>query len=324
MRTRTRGWQLSLLPLAILSGTFSIALVALQQASAESGKATVLPMPKFSKDVVDLFFDDARNQIGPGQPGGTPAPQGKKPDGNSGGGDSGGGAPVGNWSQLVSSDSLEQEVKSLIPQAEEATKTPAVFKSKGREQAQTVFTELSTLFAVIGQYDGDVKWKKDALGWRTKLAHVANNCKTSSDAAFKGAQVAVGDLKNLLNGQNVDVPKAEGEFEWGKEILRSSLMKRFETARTERLGAWTSDKSAFTKNKDNLLKEAQILAMLAKVIREPTFDNGDDEAYLKYASEFQKECQALVDAVKTDNQPNAQSALSRISKSCDSCHGEFR
>jgi hypothetical protein len=101
-------------------------------------------------------------------------------------------------------------------------------------------------------------------------------------------------------------------------------MKRMEEARANHLGPWTNDKGAFTKNKDTLVREAQFLAMLAELIKDPTFDSGDDPTYVGYATELQKQCLELVEAIKSDNQSAAQSAVSRISKSCDTCHGEYR
>jgi hypothetical protein len=183
---------------------------------------------------------------------------------------------------------------------------------------------LAALFAAIAQYDGDVRWKKDALGLRNKFSQVSLNCKTSSDAAYKEAKVRAEDLAELLRGGTVDLPKGEASDELGKLISRPPLMKRMEESRTEYLGKWTSDKGAFSKNKDALLREAQFLALLAQIIQDPTFDSGDDATYVGYAAALQKQCLELVEAIKTDNQAGAQSCVAQISKACDTCHGEYR
>jgi hypothetical protein len=308
----------------------AIAFLAFGSSVALAAKGTVDP-PKFDRDIVELFSGDALQLLGPGSPGGAlvapaaaatvngpgaaaPAPGAAAPAASGG----------GSWSSLISADNLEAEVKAQIPLVNAAVKSMTEFKGNGREKAQVAYSVLASLFAVIAQYDGDVRWKNDALGLRNKFSQVSLNCKTSSDATFKEAKARAEDLAELIRGGTVDLPKGEGSDELGKLISRPPLMKRMEEARTEYLGKWTADRGAFAKNKDALLREAQLLAMLAGIIKDPTFDSGDDATYVGYAAALQAQCLELVEAIKTDNQTGAQSAVARINKACDTCHGEYR
>jgi cytochrome c556 len=209
--------------------------------------------------------------------------------------------------------------------AADAVKTPNNFKSKGREIAQGAFTELAMLFGVISQFDGDVKWKKDALGLESAYSRAANNCKTSSDSAYKEAKMRSEGLTELLKGGSVELPKVDGPGTWHELLIRPVLMKRLEEAREGgRIAKYTANKGDFKKGKDALLREAQVLLTISEVIKDPGFESANDEAYQKFAQAFQTHCLALIEAVKSDDPDKAQGAFAQVSKACDSCHGDFR
>jgi hypothetical protein len=298
------------------------------QAPAESpaGKRGSQPPPKFDSDVLQLFATDARTKLGPGEPGGlrpkAAAAPGAAP-GEAAGEDAAGGSFT--WSKLISSDSLEAEVKAQVPIAADAVKTNTGFKGKGREQAQTSFTVLATLFGVIAQYDGDVRWKRDAPGLEKEFSQAGFNCKTSSDAAYKGSQKCAQDLAELVRGGTVELPKGDASLPWPELVNRPALMRRMEEARNGgNVSKWLSNKNEFKKNKDSLLREAQLLAVVSEVIKSKGFESGDDEVYQKYAGELQKQCLAMIEAIKTDQQDKAQSDFAQVSKACDACHGDFK
>jgi len=285
----------------------------------------LIKAPKFDNDLLELFATDARTRIGPGEaPGKKQAqPPGKTPGEAPSGEVQAGGSFA--WSKLISAENLESEIKSLGSVASEAVKTPNNFKSKGREVAQGAFTELALLFGVISQFDGDVKWKKDALGLEKAYAQAGNNCKTSSDAAYKEAKKRTEDLGELLKGGSIELPKAEGPGTWHELLNRPVLMKRLEEARGGgKIAKYTSNKGEFKKGKDALMREVQVLAVISEVVKDPGFESANDENYQKYAQAFQGHCLALIDAVKSDDPDKAQAAFAQVSKACDTCHGDFR
>jgi hypothetical protein len=296
-------------------------------AEAKAGKQGVQPAPKFDAEVLQLFATDARTKLGPGEPGGVRAPAAAT---------AGAAAPAaaGNndlfeggftWSKLISPDSLEAEVKGQVPVTAEAVKTMTGFKGKGREQAQTSFTVLAMLFGVIAQFDGDVRWKKDAAGLEKSFSQAGFNCKTSSDAAYKGSQKCSQDLSELVRGGTVDLPKGDASVPWSDLLNRPALMRRMEEARVGgNVSKWLSTKGEFKKNKDALLREAQMLAVISEVIKSKGFESGDDDAYQKYATALQAQCLVMIEAIHTDQQDKAQSTFAQISKACDACHGDFK
>jgi cytochrome c556 len=293
---------------------------------AAAGKQGSQPPPNFDAEVLELFATDARTKLGPGQPGG-PTPKAAAvtgaPAGQAAADDAFGGSFT--WSKLISSDNLEAEIKAQVPLAGDAVKSITGFKGNGREKAQTSFTMLAALFGVIAQYDGEVRWKKDAAGLEKAFSQAGFNCKTSSDAAYKEAQKRAQDLAELVRGGTIDLPKGDASVAWHDLLNRPALMRRMEEARGGgKVSKWLSGKSEFKKNKDGLLREAQLLAMLSEVIKDKGFESGDDESYQKYAAALQKQCLALLEAVKNDDQDKGQSSFAQVGKACDTCHGEFR
>lgn len=292
-----------------------------------AGKLGSQQPPTFDADTLQLFATDARTKLGPGQPGG-PVPTANVPAG----GGAPGAAPAAeiasgssSWSKLISSDNLEAEVKAQVPVTADAVKTATGFKGNGREKAQTSFTLLAALFGVIAQYDGDVRWKKDAPGLEQAFAQVSNNCKTSSDAAYKAAQMWSQNLSELIRGNTVETPKGEGPTTWHELLNRPALMRRMEEARAGgKMSKFLSSKGEFKKNKDAVLREAQLLTMLSEIIKDKGFESADDESYQKYAAALQQQCITLAEAIKDDDQDKAQSTFAQVGKACDTCHGDFR
>ncbi|HEX3656230.1 MAG TPA: cytochrome c [Pirellulales bacterium] len=318
--------------LSVAAGLLLLAVPIMRAADSQppveapAGKQGSQPPPHFDADVLELFATDARTKLGPGQPGGPiakatvvpGAAPGEAPTEDNGGGSF-------TWSKLISSDNLEAEIKAQVPLAAEAVKTSTGFKGNGREKAQTSFTVLAALFGVIAQYDGDVRWKKDAPGLEKAFSQAGFNCKTSSDAAYKEAQKRATELGELVRGGTMELPKGDASLPWNDMLNRPAVMRRMEEARAGgKVAKWLSGKNDFKKNKDGLLREAQLLAMFSEIIKAKGFESGDDESYQKYAAALQKQCLAMLEAIKTDDQDKAQSAFAQVGKACDTCHGDFR
>lgn len=285
--------------------------------------------PKWDRAVLDVFFADARERLGPGGPpipGQSVVPT--TPSGPPVAGSptaTGSASASGAWSKMISPESLEAEVKALVPEVANTVKTQNDFKAGGHNRARIHFSTLATVFGVISEYDGDVRWKSSAAGLRKMFSQAGFNCKTSSDSAYKEAKVRSDELASLIRGGTVETPpNQESGVPWPEVVNRPPLMQRMEVAQRERLKAWTSDSGTFGKNKDAILREAQLLAVLALVIKSDGYEYSDDDTYVEYADELQKHCMTVAEAVKANDFATAQSATSLINKACDACHGDYR
>jgi hypothetical protein len=91
-----------------------------------------------------------------------------------------------------------------------------------------------------------------------------------------------------------------------------------------RIKLWTSDTREFSKNRNALLREAQTVAAIAHVIRDPSYEFADDDTYLGYAQDLEKHALQLVEAVKDDSLVRAQSAAGQLNRACSTCHQNYR
>lgn len=291
-----------------------------------SGRAPkTAPPPEFDRDVLELFAADARSKLGPGAPGGKPpaaASNGGAATSADVGSAGGGGFA---WSKLVAPATLEDEIKSLVTPTAEATKTPSTFKGGGNKTARINYSVIAALFGVAAQYDGDVRWKSDAVGLRALYARVAANCKVGTDNSFKEAKSRSDDLSELVRGNKIELPKAEAEAKWLEVTNRAPLMSRMGVeGYNPRLKSWTADKGEFSKNKEAIIKEAQILAAIAHIIQDESYEYADDETYLGLAKQLEDQSVEVAEAAKADDLARAQSAVGQVNQACSACHEGYR
>ncbi|HWB07872.1 MAG TPA: hypothetical protein VG826_01420 [Pirellulales bacterium] len=283
------------------------------------------PPPKFSDDVRETFFSDARTRLGPGQPGGAVVAASSA--NSAGPSEESEIAAAGNaaWSKLIAASTIEDEVKAQTGPLAEATKTPSVFRGGTYHVARVHFTELAMLFGIISEYEGDVRWKKDAAGVREIFRRAGVNCKVGTDNSFKEAHQRSDDLAQLVTGGKIDLPKADPDVKWAEIANRPPLMTRMgKEGYSTKIKTWTSDKGEFSKNRNALFEEAQIVAAIAHVIQDPSYEFGDDETYLGYAKDLEKQALEIAEAVKADNLARAQAAGGQLNKACSTCHEGYR
>jgi hypothetical protein len=299
------------------------------QSNGRSKSKAAVPPPKWKerKGVVEAFFADARKEL-----------QGERPDftkkpGSGGGpasaGSEGGAAPAQGgdgfaWSKLISPDTIESEIKTSATAIAELVKTPGKFKSNDYKPARKHYSVVAVMFGVIARYDGDVRWKDKAAGLRDGMAKAGVNCKVGTDQSFNEAKTRSEDLTALVGGGKVSVPDSPDEPEWSAVSDRPPLMQRMETAGHEHLKPWLANKGEFTAKKDQVLREAEVLAVMAHVIKDPSFEFADDSGYQEYADNLEKGCIEIIEACKSDDYDRAAGGASAVTKACADCHSGFR
>ncbi|HEX5443900.1 MAG TPA: hypothetical protein VFW87_08740 [Pirellulales bacterium] len=303
----------------------------MQRGTAGKRLFKTAPPPKFDQETIETFFTDARSKLGPGQPGGAAVASNASstPDA---GGEEGGAGPADSsggfaWSKLISASALEDEIKAQLTPVAEATKTPSEFKGGGNHKDRVYFTELAMLFGVIAQYDGDVRssWKRDALALRDLFKRAGVNCKVGTDNSFKEAKQRSEDLSQLVSGGKVELPKPDPDVKWADVANRPPLMERMgKEGFDPRIKAWTADKGEFSKNRQALANEAQLVAVIARLIQDESYEYADDEGYLGFAKELERQATEIVESIKADSFERAQTAAGQLNKACSSCHADYR
>ncbi len=184
---------------------------------------------------------------------------------------------------------------------------------------------LALLFGVIAEYDGDVRWKSQAMVARDAFARAAANCKVATDGSYNDSKQRADDLSSLIRGDTLPVGAApEAKPQWAKVAARPPLMSRLELAQQNRVAVWTANQGDFGKNLDGIVRESQIIAVIAEVIQREGYDFTDDNSYKGFAHDMQKHALAIADAAKSKNFEQARLAAGDLAKTCSNCHGSFR
>lgn len=228
------------------------------------------------------------------------------------------------WASLISPTTLEDEIKAQKIQADMNVTTPSAFAGQGKEDARRDFSMVAVIFAIIAEYDGDVRWKKEAPSQRDQFARTAANAKVGTTSVYNEAKLRKQDLADLIGGQSVEIKDAEPQAKWGELVNRSPLMQRMEASHDAKIKAWSSSDGEFKSNLEKLQHEAQIFAVIGEVLKKDGMEDADDEEYRKFAVMLIAGGKELAQACEDKNQAAASKAASTIAQSCDKCHESYR
>ena len=325
--SRSTRWRFALLLLPLLAAS---TVVWAQTKAKKTVRRAQPPKPVHREE---LFFDDAFKEAlsGPrpanlGQS--TPAVAANtggpttsaSPAGSSAADPSGAG-----WSGVISAAALEDEIKSLKLLVDAEVTTPSDYAGKGYKVARRDFSVLAMLFAIAGENDGDVRWKKDAPAARDVFARTAANSKAGSAQVFNEAKLRKQELQDLVGGQSPYEGKtAEVKATWGSVCDRPPLMQHLETMFEPRVKAAVSDEGNFKSNLEKLSHDAEILAAIGAVLAKEGMADADSDDYKVFCQTLRKSGREIVEACKNKNHAAASSAVSAIGKACKDCHENYR
>ena len=244
-----------------------------------------------------------------------------------------GGAPAGAvtaagesyaWSKIISGPSIEDEVKAIKLATDKNITTPQDFAGRGYKEVRRDFSVLAMLFAIVNEYDEDVRFKRDAAAARDIFARTASNAKAGNNNVYNEAKKRKDELLDLINGAVLaEKPEAQ-ENDWTKIADRSPLMQRLEAAQEKKLAKITSNADAFSEDIETALREAELIAAIAAVLTREGMPEGDDEAYAGFANLMKQSALDVVAAVKSNNAEQARKATGEIAKACSDCHDNYR
>jgi hypothetical protein len=303
---------------------------ALAQVPPSANKGTKAK-PKFGPEIKEIFFPDARQKLGKGNPPGgaigpattpgkgtpkvptpTPDPTPETPVV----------AAAGGWGEWLAAEVLEGEIKAQATAFTNDTKQAGPFKANLYKKVQVETTILTVMFGVIAQFEGQVRWKDKAAGLRDELAKVSAQCKTGDQ--YQAVKLQADSLGELVRGSQIDVAAGKPSAKWQEIAEFSALMKRMEVSEKEKLKPLLGSEADFKANKELIQHEATILAILAEVITDKAYDSAGEDDYQKWAKGMKASAIDIVDACRQDQFEKARTSCAALFKSCDACHGAYK
>ncbi|QDV86641.1 cytochrome c [Planctomycetes bacterium TBK1r] len=318
MKTRNRT-----LPVAVLVGGSVLFSAHSYIAWGEEKRA---PAPKFSADATKgVFFDSVGDAIR-GQRPTLQALRKKNAQASSvvvDAPEGGGGATAGPWDKLISPTSIEDEIKRMKLHYDSVVTQPGPFKSGGYEEARLDLMVMSSLFAIISEYDGDVRWKEDAAVARDLLGRTAFNCNAGTNQVFNEARARKDDLQDLLSGTGLRGGKAAETNDWASIADRAPLMEYAELLK-EQLRNATSNADDVKAEPNDVRRPAELLAILGRILVKEGMDDSDDADYVAFSEAMTKAAQGVTRGLELDDYDAIGRAVGAITQSCDDCHGQYR
>lgn len=289
--------------------------------------------PKFEKPGQNFFADAFKEGLQGERPGNlgqavvaaSPTVGGNAPA-NSGAPAATGGVAGSGWAAVISAATLEDIIKKMKTQVDAGVTTPSDFAGKGYKAARRDFSVLAMTFGIIGEYDGDVRWKKDAPVARDAFKQTAANSKVGTTGVFNEAKKRKEELQDLIGGSNPFEGKAADAkiSNWKDVCDRTPLMQYLENVWEPRLKPACSDKGQFTANQEKVLQDAETFAAIGAVLAKEGMEDADAKEYTALCNKLQKAAQDIADAVKAKDFDKASKAATEIGKSCVECHENYR
>ena len=310
---------LVLLALFALPPWLSTAEAQFGRSRSAGPRARAVPPESWPQSVTGQFFPDAFAELEGPRPDFSKVPESAQAAATEAAATPPGGR---SWSSLISGETLADEIKTMKLEIDKLVAKKRDFTGGGYLEARNNFSSIAASLAVIAVYDGDARWKESAARGRDRFAAVAFECNQGNDKSFAVATGGAEDLQKLVSGSRLEGPVAD-TIDWGRIAARSPLMLRLGRAE-KALIEISAAEASFGKDPERLLHEAEIVAMIGEYLPQPECDDYDDDTYRDYASTMRDAAVQTAAATRKGDFAAAQSAITALRKSCDTCHGDYR
>jgi len=227
------------------------------------------------------------------------------------------------WSRLIAAATLEDEVKSLQQDISRDLTTVSRFRSD-HTKIQKSFEQLSLMFAVIRQYDSEVRWKADAAVAQKSFETAAVSARSGDEQGFASSKRSLEDLVQLVRGDRFPGKAIPAEsLDWSAVVGHSAVMRRLQVLQDE-VKAGSSNEKEFKKQQPKLVHSAELIALMAEAVQQADMDYADDEDYVAYANQMRTAAGSAAKASRNNNYEKLSNAVNAVGQSCADCHGDFR
>jgi hypothetical protein len=290
------------------------------------------PLPEWSDELQGVFFADPLKEglTGPrpsdfGRPSQAGSTQESAAEPASKGDDAETDAPAqGRWADIVSSSTIEDEIKAIERRVAEALRTEGHFKGQGYKQVQTELAMAAALFAIIDGYDGTVRWQRDAATARDLMARASSHARVSSTQVFREAQQRHQDLQDLVRGSQLSSEAGEKTNSWSEFADRRMLMQRLDASLQRQLAEWLAGSQPFQQNQAAIVREAELTAAIARVLVQEGMDDAGGEDYDGWCRQLAEAATKIAAAARAGEYAPAREAHGNARKSCTDCHAVYR
>ncbi|MEL7496357.1 MAG: hypothetical protein AAFN77_02015 [Planctomycetota bacterium] len=227
------------------------------------------------------------------------------------------------WSKVISASSIEDEVKALQQTLAADITTPSKFKSDYAKVHQS-FSMLSMLFAVVREYDDDVRWKKFSGPAQASFEKAAANSRVGTIQAYESCKRRSADLQEMVRGGNfAGTEKAPEELDWSAVVGHSPIMKQMEVSYGE-LKQKTANEKEFTGNLSDVLRHAELVALMSRAVQLENMEYAEEDGYVDYAKSMFEAANKVSQGCRTNDFAAVSKNVNLIGQTCSNCHDDWR
>lgn len=227
------------------------------------------------------------------------------------------------WAKIVAATTLEDEVKRVRLEFGATVTTPGAFASGGYQTARDHLSVLAMAFAVINEFDGDVRWKDEATVARDLIARSAANCKAGSNQVYNEVKLRQQDLQDLVSGAGLQERDAEPENDWFTIVDRAPMMS-YAQRLLDRMQTASRNDAAVEEAGDSLIRDSEMLAVVGRVLHQEGMIDADDEDYAKLSAEMTRTSRGVAVAARRGDPDAVRTGVGAVSQSCVACHDMYR
>jgi hypothetical protein len=230
-----------------------------------------------------------------------------------------------DWTALMAPEVFTDEVKQIRLRLNQSLSGVGLYNGNYKNVIVPDGAELAMLSGIVTRTKVDgISWKENAHLVREFASQVATNAKGLGQGPFDATKQAFENLDGVLSGNKpANIPEdIAPTVPFHEASSAKQLMKRLE--RTENSIKAVTNESLLKKGAEEVVREASVLAVIAKVVSTEGYNASDEEDYQKFAKDIIKAAQDMTAAAKDGNYSAFEDAKNRMTKSCSDCHLGYR
>lgn len=233
-------------------------------------------------------------------------------------------APAGatDWKSLITMEQIGDETKRIRNHLTSSLQSVGTYNG-GYKELQIDGAVIAALAEVVSQHPEDVSWKANARYLREYGSQLRQAAQALGRENYTNSQAAAEGIEAVLAGNvpaNAGDPPATRPY--AEVASRAGVMQRISKA-SEWMRSNINAESVFNKELDEIRQESAILAALAKVVADPSYDSAAEEDYVGWAKDLLEAARAAGASTEEKSYPKFQESMNKIKKACDACHASY-
>lgn len=227
-----------------------------------------------------------------------------------------------DWKSLITAEQISDETKRIRNHLTASLQSQGTYNGNMKD-LQVDGAVIAALSLIIAEHAEDVSWKPNARYLREFGYQLNQSAVALGRESFSASQSASENIQAVLNGNlPADAGDPPAKVPYSERASRSGVMKRIEKA-SEWMRANINSESVFDKELDQIRQEAALLAALAKLIADHSYESADEDDYENYAKNLMDGAVEAGAGAAEKSYPKFQSGMNKVQKACAECHANY-